>query len=204
MFYFFIAWGPHVSATGLPSQHVDPVNRSTGGPGPTSQWPETVPRGCQLGTRRRRAGANSGDQNNGGPSPELAGTVLRGSVSGVRGCVPTSIKRRIDWWPRPQQGRPEKMSATRWSGRPLWVSSGSSTQGTGRLVGVLVGLLGAPGTRPWACASVTAGVATAARRSAATGSRQRRQGSYGAREVNEEEQGMNKLTTWLTRWPVTV
>ena len=72
-----MALAPHVSATGLPSQHVDPVNRSTRGPGPTSQWPETVPRGCQLGTRRRRAGANSGDQNNGGAHLRDARSELR-------------------------------------------------------------------------------------------------------------------------------
>ena len=108
-----MAWGPHVSATGLPSQHVDPVNRSTGGPWAHQSVAQVVPRGCQVGTRRRRAGANSGDQNNVGPSPELAGTVLRGSVSGVRGCVRTVTRPRVEWWWWHRRTWPETSPATR-------------------------------------------------------------------------------------------
>ena len=47
-----MAWGPHVSATGLPSQHVDPVNRSTGAPGP----PVSGPRRCLVGASSAPAG----------------------------------------------------------------------------------------------------------------------------------------------------
>ena len=108
-----MAWGPHVSATGLPSQHVDPVNRSTGGPWAHQSVAQVVPRGCQVGTRRRRAGANSGDQNNVGPSPELAGTVLRGSVSGARGCVRTVTRPRVEWWWWHRRTWPETLPATR-------------------------------------------------------------------------------------------
>ena len=50
-------WGLQVSEIGAAQSEVDPVNRSTGGPGPTSQWPRWRDPRCQVsrgGSRRRR------------------------------------------------------------------------------------------------------------------------------------------------------
>ena len=63
---------------GCPVSTVDWSNQSTRSAGPlgaTSQWHGAVPRGCQLGTGRRRAGANSGDHSNGEANGRAAGFV---------------------------------------------------------------------------------------------------------------------------------
>ena len=111
---------------------------------------------------------------------------------------------RVELWGWLGRKRPKTVVASGGADAGVRALTDLELGGTGKHGLVLVGLLGALGTRLWACPSVTAAVATAARRSAATGSRQRRQGSYGAEEVNEEEQGMKKLTARLTRRPVTV
>ena len=60
-------WGPHVSATGLPSQHVDWVNPVNGAP--RTHWSATQGRGpsSHVGIG---AGESSGDQIRGGAAPE--------------------------------------------------------------------------------------------------------------------------------------
>ena len=74
---------------GCPVSTVDWSNQSTGSAGPlgaTSQWHGEVPRGCQLGTGRRRAGANSGDHSDGRANGRAAGFVHRGSFRAREGA----------------------------------------------------------------------------------------------------------------------
>ena len=69
-----MAWGPHVSATGLPSQHVDPVNRSksTGQQGALGP-PVSGPGGGTRGARSAGAVPATGDQKHGAGLSEFAG-----------------------------------------------------------------------------------------------------------------------------------
>ena len=55
-------------------------------------WPQA----SHVGGQRR---SDSGDQNRGGPSPELAGIALRGSGRSGARLIRRSSQRRIQWWP---------------------------------------------------------------------------------------------------------
>jgi hypothetical protein len=58
------------------------------------QRPRVDPTPGHVSLRRRSC---SGDQSNGGVSPELAGIALGGSISCAVCCVRTSVRRRISW-----------------------------------------------------------------------------------------------------------
>ena len=71
----------------------------------TQGWPQV----CHVGGRRRR---NSGGQNLGGPSPELAGFALRGSGRNGARPIRKSSQRRIQGWPGFRRTRPESAPAS--------------------------------------------------------------------------------------------
>ena len=84
-----------MSVTGPAQSAVDwvnPVNWDPRGPLAVALgWPQA----SHVGGRRR---SDSGDQNSGSPSPELAGIALRGSGRSGARCVRTSSQRRVQWW----------------------------------------------------------------------------------------------------------
>ena len=91
-----------MSVTGPAQSAVDWVNPVNWGPwGPlavTQGWPQV----CHVGGRRRR---NSGDQNCGGPSPELAGIALRGLGRNGARPIRKNSQRRIQGWPGLRRNR---------------------------------------------------------------------------------------------------
>ena len=84
---------------------------------------------CHVGGRRR---SNSGDQNSGGPSPELAGIALRGTKSGAARLSGTASSRRVRWRGARRRGWPEWSPATSAAG----CSSGADEDGDTARFGV--------------------------------------------------------------------
>ena len=76
--------------------------------GPSQRGPLAValgwPQASHVGGRRR---SNSGDQNSGGPSPELAGIALRGSGRSGARPIRKGSQRRIQGWPGLRRTWPE-------------------------------------------------------------------------------------------------
>ena len=98
-----------MSVTGPAQSAVDwvnPVNWARGG-----HWQGHWGWGqaSHVGGRRRR---NSGDQNRGGPSPELAGIALRGSGRNGARPIRKNSQRRIQWWPGLRRTWPESAPAS--------------------------------------------------------------------------------------------
>ena len=85
---------------------VNPVNWDPRGPLAVALgWPQAG----HVGGRRR---SDSGDQNSGGPSPELAGIALRGSERSGARPIRKGSQRRIQGWPGLRRTRPESAPAS--------------------------------------------------------------------------------------------
>ena len=100
--------GPHVSGWACPVSTLTGWTQSTGPTGPLAVALGGGQAG-PVGGRRRR---NSGDQNRGGPSPELAGIVLRGSGRNGARPIRKNSQRRIQGWPGLRRTRPESAPAS--------------------------------------------------------------------------------------------
>ena len=98
-----------MSVTGPAQSAVDWVNPVNWGPGGPLAGSLGVGQASHVGGRRRR---NSGDQNRGGPSPELAGIVLRGSGRNGARPIRKNSQRRIQGWPGLRRTRPESAPAS--------------------------------------------------------------------------------------------
>ena len=98
-----------MSVAGPAQSAVDWVNPVNWVHGAHWQWHWGWPQASHVGGRRR---SDSGDQNSGGPSPELAGIALRGSGRSGARSIRKGSQRRIQGWPGLHRTWPESAPAS--------------------------------------------------------------------------------------------